>query len=490
VVSGPFEVVVAAIRVAALLLAQEPPEPQEAYWRTITLETPEEVVLEVGGIAFLEDGRPVVCTRRGCVYFLDGAYSEDGRGVVPHLFAEGLQEPLGLYVADGWIYVVQRGELSRMRDLDGDERVDEIETVGDAWHLSGNYHEYNFGPRPGPDGRLWITTNKPFGEEPFGRADWRGFALAIGADGEVQPMACGLRSPAGIQNSPWGAMFYTDNQGEWCGANKLAELVPGSFHGHPWGTFSCALPEWTFDAPGEVPDGLRMADAAARIPSMQLPAVWFPYEEMGRSASGFLWDTSEGAFGPFAGQVFVGDQFDASINRVTLERIGGHWQGACYPFVRGLASGVVRLALAPDGSLLVGMTDRGWGSLGLRTQGLQRLVWTGATPFELLEMRARPGGFELEFTRPLDPGTAADPATWRMESYTYLLHSEYGSPEVDRAEAPVTAAELDADGRTVRIEVDGLRPVHVHELRFPDLRDADGTAARFDRAYYTLVEMP
>ena len=40
--------------------------------------------------------------------------------------------------------------------------------------ISGNYHGYNFGPRLDDEGFFWITTNKPFGDEPFGRADWRG----------------------------------------------------------------------------------------------------------------------------------------------------------------------------------------------------------------------------------------------------------------------------------------------------------------------------
>jgi glucose/arabinose dehydrogenase/lysophospholipase L1-like esterase len=459
------------------------------HWETVTLDVPADLHLEVSGITILADGRPMVCTRRGQVFVLDNAYSPDGKGVVVTEFTEGLQEPLGLLPHDGWIYVTQRGELSRMRDVDGDDRMDELETVADTWEISGNYHEYNFGPRLGPEGRLWVTTNKPFGDEPFGRAHWRGFALAFDADGAMEPIACGLRSPAGVQNSPWGGMFYTDNQGEWVGMNKLSELRPGSFHGHPWGIFSCELWDCTGPREGEVPSGLRMGEAAAQIPRMQLPAVWFPYDEMGRSASGLVWDQTEGGFGPFAGQVFVGDQFDASVNRVSLERVGGRWQGACYPFVDGLASGVLRLTWGADDSLFVGMTDRGWGSLGRHTYGLQRLVWSGETPFELLEMRARPGGFELEFTRPLDRELASDPATWRMESYTYLQHSDYGSPEIDTEEPEITAAELDADGVTVRIDVDGLRPVFVHELRFPDLRAADGEEPRFARAYYTLIEM-
>ena len=132
---------------------------EEDYYRVVTLPTPPGVVLEVGGIAILPDGRPLACTRRGEVWVIDGAYGDPAK-VKFKKFAEGLQEPLGLLVKDGWIYFTQRGELSRMRDIDGDDKVDEIETICEAWKISGNYHEYNFGPRIGPEGELWITTNK------------------------------------------------------------------------------------------------------------------------------------------------------------------------------------------------------------------------------------------------------------------------------------------------------------------------------------------
>ena len=47
-----------------------------------------------------------------------------------------------------------------------------------------------------------------------------------------------------------------------------------------------------------------------------------------------------------------------------MEKVEGEYQGACFPFVGGFASGIVRLSFAPDGSLMVGMTSRGWSSLG------------------------------------------------------------------------------------------------------------------------------
>jgi hypothetical protein len=174
--------------------------------------------------------------------------------------------------------------------------------------------------------------------------------------------------------------------------------------------------------------------------------------------------------------------------RVTLEKVGGRWQGACYPFRLGLESGVTRIAWGADRSLFVGMTNRGWGSRGQGTYGLQRLLWSGKTPFELREMRALPGGFELEFTAPIDAKLAAEPATWRMSSYTYELHEEYGSAKMD--EKPLAPRPTVVDSTHVRLALDGLREGYVHELHYERLRSASGGAPLHDRAYYTLAVLP
>jgi len=463
---------------------------ESAHYRILTIPVPDGIVLEVGGILCLEPGSVMVCTRRGEVWRIDGATGEEGDPPRCTLFAEGLQEPLGLLRRGGGILAVQRGELSELRDADGDGRADWIGTVSEGWPISGNYHEYNFGPCADRDGHLWITTNKPFGDEPFGRADWRGWALRIGPDGAFAPVCCGLRSPAGVQASPWGDVFYTDNQGEWCGASKLSHLEPGDFHGHPWGTFSAKRADSPIPFPGDPDDGTLMPLVKQKIPAFKLPAVWFPYDKMGKSPAGFEWDQTGGRFGPFAGQVFVGDQHHASVLRVSLERVRGHWQGACYPFRAGFQSGITRVAFAADGSLYVGMTNRGWGSRGRYGEGLQRLVHTGVAPFEILAMKARPDGFELELTAPVDPATACAASSYKLESYTYKLHSEYGSPEVDRRELSVEAAVVAADSRSVRLAVPGLREGYVHELHAPALRARDGRPLLHPEAYYTLIHLP
>ena len=61
------------------------------------------------------------------------------------LFAEGLHNPLGLFaVSNNQFIIVQRPELTRITDLDGDGKADFYECLSDDFGMSGNYHEFNF----------------------------------------------------------------------------------------------------------------------------------------------------------------------------------------------------------------------------------------------------------------------------------------------------------------------------------------------------------
>jgi hypothetical protein len=464
-------------------------DPEESdHYALVDISIPDDVVLEVGGLLQTDDGRLYVCTRRGDLWAIDDPLSERPRW---SLWADGLAEPLGLLQGEsGEILVIQRAELSALSDKDGDGHADEYLTLCDDWEISGSYHEYAFGPTRDPDGNLWVTLNRPFDNEPFGKKDWRGWAIKIDKQGNMHPVCAGLRSPAGVGVSPWGDPFYTDNQGEWCGASKLSMLSPGSFHGHPWGIASCDLPSSAVEHPGELPDGRLMPLVTQQIPHFTLPAVWFPYDVMGRSPSGFNWDLTGGAFGPFEGQLFVGDQYQASVLRVFLEQVNGRWQGACFPFRKGLASGVIRVLFADDGSLVVGCSDRGWGSLGDKSFGLQRLVYTGVMPFEMRELSALPHGFRVVFTEPVDRETAADPESWALRRFTYRLHANYGSDETDTWELEVTSATVAADGLSVNLAVSGLRAGYVHALTAAGVRSTDGRPLLHDVGFYSLIERP
>lgn len=455
-----------------------PPSRMREFYTAVTIPIPEDLVIEVGGLDVLPDGRPALSTRRGDVYIVDGTYDMPPLAPKFELFAEGLHEPLGLEWRDEEgvlaLYAVQRGELTRMVDEDGDGRADLYEAFNDDWGVSGNYHEFAFGPKFDDEGNAWITLNVGFcGSLGKSVVPWRGWALKVTPQGELIPVCTGLRSPNGIGKWKDGSMFYVDNQGDYVATNRLTHLAQGSFHGHPAGL------RWR--------DDIESADDPQ--PEMQRTSIWFPYKRMGQSIADIVLDDTQGAFGPFEDQFFCGDQMMASVMRADLEIVNGHYQGACFPFIERLDSGVNRMAFAPDGSMFVGQTDRGWGSIGERSYGLQRLVWNGVTPFEVRHMTVTQDGFELEFTLDVDVESATNPASYEFETFTYEYHSNYGAPESDRREVAVVRAEL-LGPRRVRLTLPELRAGYVHEMHATGVRDKQGQGLVHTNAYYTLMEIP
>src|SRR5262249_20867989 len=150
------------------------------------------------------------------------------------------------------------------------------------------------------------------------------------------------------------------------------------------------------------------------------------------------------------------------------------YQGACFPFRSGFQCGINRLAFGPDGSLYAGQTNRGWGSVGGKPYGLQRLVYTGVLPFEIHSMKLTKTGFDLTFTKPLDTATADRLAAYSLQSFTYNYWSTYGSPEVDRRAEKVQGVKVSADRKTVSLAAGGFRPGRVYELHLDGVKSADG----------------
>jgi hypothetical protein len=377
-----------------------------------------------------------------------------------------------------------------MKDSNGDGRADLFETVSDGWGIGGDYHEYAFGSKFDKEGYIWVVLclTGSFTSD----NEYRGWCLRVTPDGRTIPTGSGIRSPGGIGTNSVGDMFYTDNQGPWNGACALKHLAPGDFQGHPdglkwWREKEAAL---LGPKPEKPTSGSRMFIEAKKIPQLKPPAVYFPYPKMGQSAAGIACDYTGGKFGPFQKQLFVGDQTHSTVMRVSLEKVNGRYQGACYMFRRGFDSGSLAVEIAPDGSMFVQGTDRGWGARGGKPFALQRLVWTGASPFELREMSARHDGFELTFTEPVDPATASATNSYSLETYTYIYQSSYGSPEVDRTTPAIKSATLGKDGRSVRLVVDGLEEGHVHELHLPGVHSAKGQPLLHNAAYYTMNYIP
>jgi hypothetical protein len=130
----------------SLLLAQNPAE-ETAHYPIVDIPIPGHIVLEVGGIEILPDKRIAVSSRRGDIYVVEGAYTDDPADDKWTPWAVGLHEVLGIAWKDGWLYATQRPEVTRMKDEDGDWRADVFESVSSAWGINGDYHEYAFGSR-------------------------------------------------------------------------------------------------------------------------------------------------------------------------------------------------------------------------------------------------------------------------------------------------------------------------------------------------------
>jgi glucose/arabinose dehydrogenase len=463
------------------------PDAEDAFYKMTTIPIPNGVVLEAGALQILPGNKLASSTRLGDIYIIEGAFESSPKNVKFTRFASGLHEVLGLTYKDNWLYCTQRGEVTRMRDSNGDGRADLFETVGDGWGITGDYHEYAFGSKFDNEGNIWVVLclTGSFSSQ----TQYRGWCLRVTPDGKTVPTCVGIRSPGGIGTNSVGDMFYTDNQGPWNGACALKHLAPGDFEGHPDG-----LRWWKTEEMGLMPQkpasGGRMMVEAKKIPQLKPPAVYFPYPKMGQSASGISCDFTGGKFGPFKDQLFVGDQTHSTVMRVYLEKVNGRYQGACFPFRQGFDSGNLALEMAPDGNLFVQGTDRGWGARGGKPFALQKLQWTGQSPFEIHEMHARKDGFELTFTQPVDPATAAALDSYKMETYTYIYQASYGSPEVDKTVPTIQSATVAKDGMSVRLVIDGMEEGHVHEMHFPGIRSAKAEPLLHPAAYYTLNYLP
>ena len=470
--------------IQSLLTGSSPTSSRNANWKP-----GDGLTLEVSGMDFMPDGKLAVAIRKGEVWLIDGALGAPDQ-VRYTLFASGLHEPLGVLRDGDSLLVTQRTEVTRLRDTNGDGVADEYLTAARGWNVSGSYHGYAYGPKRDGRGDLWVALNLDMGERSDNTAAWRGWSGLMGAANSFVPMAAGLRSPCGLGANLAGDMFCVDQQGTWIPTTPIYHLRKGAFFLNPEGIASENRPESPLKLSAKIPEKRPYPEAVKALPEMRPPAVWMPYNKVGRSGTDLATCDAGGKFGPFDGQMFVAEFTDAKISRVFMEKVDGEYQGACFPFVGGFASGIVRLNFAPDGSLMVGMTSRGWSSLGTKAYGLQRLRYNGNVPFAIKEMKAKPDGFELTFTKPVDAARAGDLASYRMTNYTLFYSGAYGSDEIQSAPNPITGVQVAADGLSVRLKVGGLRELYIHELHADGLRSAAGESLDHADAYYTLNRRP
>lgn len=463
---------------------------------------------QVGAMATLEDGRIAVAFHRGEVMFYDSQKKSWD------LFATGLHEPLGMVVEDeGSLLIMQRPELTRLKDSDGDGMADEYETVFDGFGMSGNYHEFSYGPakdeagnlfivlgvasngapirkevrgeflelgeldRPGiTEGREWGKNRNKAGRM-YSRVPYRGWVLKLSPDGsEMEPWASGFRSPNGIGFDSSGRLLITDNQGDWRPTSPLYEVEKNGFYGHP-----ASLP-WRANWDGR--DPLKVA--VSELAELQKPAAgYFPQGELANSPTQPLAIPEDVFPEGMGGQTVIGEMNQPLLVRVLDDEVDGVFQTALVPLFdkSPLGLGNNRMTFGDDGSLYVGKTALSWAG----SRGVVRIKWNGK-PFLFLEkMNAVKDGFVLSFSQAIDQETVK---TLDIERHTYSYHADYGSSKVDKKGVKVRKAEMSADGKSLSLDLGGLREGYLHKVDLSGLRSAKGEEVLGATAWYQVVKAP
>ncbi|PQA56847.1 PA14 domain-containing protein [Siphonobacter curvatus] len=439
---------------------------------TLSQARPESFKPKVGGMDFLSDGRMVVSTwdSLGSVYLVDARKASSPEQIQVKRIAYGLAEPLGLKVVDNEIYVMQKQELTKLVDSDKDDLIDEYQTVCNGWKVSANFHEFAFG-LVYKDGYFYgtlATAINPGGASTQPQIPDRGKVVKINRnDGSFSLIASGLRTPNGIGLGVDNEIFIADNQGDWLPANKIVHLQTGAWYGS------------------------RSVDFAGTANAKEtLPVVWLTQDEIGNSPS----QPATLNVGPYQNQMIHGDVTHGGLKRVFAEKVNGAYQGVVFRFTQGLEAGVNRLAWGPDGSLYIGGVGStgNWGQTGKLGYGLQKLTFNNTPAFEMLAVRAKPKGIEIEFTEPLKEGSGQSASDYTIRQWWFKPTADYGGPKLDDQRLAIKTVQVSADRKKVFLELPGMQSKHVVYVRLNrnTILSTTGMKLWTTEAWYTMNTIP
>ena len=478
-----------------------------AGYKIERIETPKGVDAQIGGLAFMPDGRLAVSFNYGKIFTYNPINKEW------KLFAEGLHLPLGMLAINNHeLMVMQRPELTRVIDSNKDGKADTYLKFNDDFGLSGNYHEFNFGPVQDSNGNFYIglnvaSNNGGILEEPRGKflsydiekknlegkynqklvkktvtrmyscVPYRGWIMKIDSKGNATPYASGVRSPNGLGFDHKGRLFVSDNQGDWLGTSKLHHIREGAFHGHPaslvW------KKNWTKD-PKKM--------AVKELNEMREPAAaLFPQGILANSPTQPLLDDTKGKFGPFKNQMFVGEMNLKRLLRFIPDEVNGTVQGTLIPFLDGneLGNGNNRLAFDKDGALWVGKTHLSWAG----DEGIKKITWDGKTDFDVLSVKQISNGFRINFTQKLDEKIASAASNYLVKKYSFDYNSKYGSPRKNETKLTPSKISLGQDGMSLEITFPELSQGHVYQFELDKLKSAKGQNVSSSLFCYNLIEL-
>jgi hypothetical protein len=432
--SGPPDLPRAALWVPIVTKGHVSKEKAAYVVDTITApyDNPWKALLFLSGLDFFENGDAAVCSIHGDVWRVSGI-DEALEKITWRRYATGLYQALGLRIVKDQVYVLGRDRITRLHDKDGDGEADFYESFAAGLPTSAGGHDYITCLETDAEGRFYFTA-------------WDGL-YRVSADGaKTERIATGFRNPNGLSVGPDGTITVAPQEGEWTPASMICQIKAGAHYGY-----------------GGPKNGVEP------------PLVYLP-RLMDNSTGGQVWVTSD-RWGPYAGQLL-----NLSFGRSTMQLVlRDGTQGAAVPTGLLFASGVMRGRFNPkDGQLYV-VGSKGWVSTAVRDGCFQRVRYTGAKPAWPVAFRAGAKGLSIDFPEPLDPEAAQDLDRWAAEQWNYRYSEKYGSPDLSVSSpeteghdlVEIRKAALSADGRSVLLEIPGLKPVHQLRIRY-NLRAAGG----------------
>ncbi|MEI6233086.1 MAG: DUF6797 domain-containing protein [Planctomycetota bacterium] len=437
---------------------------------TIPEKNPWNSWMRIGGFDFFADGkRAALCTWSGDVWIVSGI--DDALGNLTwKRFASGLYQPLGLKIVDEKIYCTCRDQIVKLHDVNGDGEADFYENFNNDFILSYHFHEFMMDLQTDAEGNFYFAKG---GTPGVGGPNFdvvtphNGCFFKLSKDGtKLDIVARGLRAPNGIGVGPHGELTSGDNEGSWVPVCPINEVKQDGFIG--------VVPEsW----PGQpVP--------VKRDP----PICWIPWH-VDNSAGCQVWVTSK-KWGPFENEMLHLSYGKSSLFHVLTERVDGILQGGVAKLPLQFASGINRARFNPvDGQLYVtGL--KGWQTTAARDGVFQRVRYTGKAVNLPAALHTTPTGVTVTFTAALNKESAEDLGNYAAWWFNVIWRKEYGSDrwsptnptkkwEKGASNPPgeslaITSATLLPDGKTVRLEMPGFKPV-TNMVLDVKLKAADGT---------------
>jgi glucose/arabinose dehydrogenase len=456
---------------------------------TLPEKNPWRAKMRIGGIDFFSDmTRAAVCTWDGDVWIVSNIDSSLEK-LVWKRFATGLYQPLGLRIVNDQIYTVGHDQITRLHDLNGDGEADFYENFNNDWELTTAFHSFCFDLQTDPKGNFYFGFNCPVraGGGGFHRiTNHHGCILKVSPDGsKLDVYATGFRANNGMAVGPNGEVTSGDNEGTWVPMCPIHWVKPGSFNG--------------------VVDGahrpLNSAKGKPDPAEQPRPICWMP-KNVDNSSGGQVWVTSD-AWGPFKGELLHTSYGTSSLFKVLKEEVNGQMQGGVVRFPVKFTSSAMRPRFnTRDGQLYVAGL-RGWQSNAAREGGIDRVRYTGAPVCMPTGLNAAAKGMKVTFTSALDPETAGNPENYAVEVWNYRWTSNYGSGDYStipdepgkpkdpkkKAHDPLTvkSAKLSDDGRSVFLEIEGMKPVMQMKIAMR-IQSAEKAPANFE-IYNTIHEL-